>query len=208
MKKLYIRLSEREKTMLRNYAQKTGTQTYKKAIERLLEEDSVSALCIISAIEKNFRKTAVNYRQMKHYIQSTDPTFDMEITDTLYPAIKSLSEFTSSVLQNIQRGSGARSEEQIRVEDDTKEMLKQMKKTGCFRTYDALLRFMLCTHFEDTDLEELEFCFTTIKKAGHLFNQSAHSFHLNNSVALTELRQIMPEYQSALGALIEMIGDK
>ena len=205
MKKLYIRLSECEKTMLRNYAQNTGTQTYKKAIERLLEEDSVSALCIISAIEKNLRKTAVNYRQMKHYIQSTDPTFDMEITDTLYPAIKSLSEFTSNILQNIQRGSGDRFEVQIRIEDDTKEMLKQMKKSGCFRTYDALLRFMLCTHFEDTDLEELEFCFNTINKAGHLFNQSAHSFHLNNSVALTELRQIMHEYQSAIGAVIEMI---
>ena len=108
MKKVYIRLSEWEKNMLRNYAQNTGTQTYKKAIERLLEEDSVSVLCIISAIEKNLRKTAVNYRQIKHYIQSTDPTFDIEITATLYPAIKSLSEFTSTILQKIQRGSGNR----------------------------------------------------------------------------------------------------
>ena len=205
MKKLYVRLSEWEKTILRNYAKNTRAQTYKKAIERLLEEDSVSALCIISAIEKNLRKTAVNYRQMRNYIQLTDPAFDKEIMDTLSPAIKSLSEFTSTILQNIQRGSGDRFEVQIRVEDDTKEMLKQMKKSGCFRTYDALLRFMLCTHFEDTDLEELEFCFNTIKKAGHLFNQSAHSFHLNNSVDLTELRQIMHEYQSAIGAVIEMI---
>ena len=205
MKKLYVKLSECEKTMLRNYAHNTGTQTYKKAIERLLEEDAVSVLCIISAIEKNLRKTVVNYRQIKHYIQSTDPTFAIEITDTLYPAIKSLSEFTSTILQNIQRGSGDRFEVQIRIDDDTKETLKQMKKSGCLRTYDALLRFMLTTHFSDVDFNKLESCFDIIKKAGHLFNQSAHSFHLNNSVALTELRQIMHEYQSAIGAVIEMI---
>ena len=131
MKKLYVKLSECEKTMLRNYAHNTGTQTYKKAIEKLLEEDAVSVLCIISAIEKNLRKAAVNYRQMKHYIQSTDPTFALEITDTLYPAIKSLSEFTSTILQNIQRGSGDRFEVQIRIDDETKATLKQMKKSGC-----------------------------------------------------------------------------
>lgn len=206
MKKLYIRLSEWEKNMLRNYAHNTGTQTYKKAIERLLEEDAVSVLCIISEIEKNLRKAAVNYRQMKHYIQSTDPTFDMEITDTLYPAIKSLSEFTSTILQNIQRGLGDRFEVQIRIDDDTKETLKQMKKSGCLRTYDALLRFMLTTHFSDVDFDNLEYCFDTIKKSGHLFNQSAHSYHINHSIDLTGLRQIMQEYQGAIGEVIEMIG--
>lgn len=208
MKKLYVKLSECELNLLKNYAQKTGTKTYRKSIEKLIEEDAVSVLCVISAIEKNLRKTAVNYRQMRNYIQLTDPAFDKEIMDILSPAIKSLSKFTSSVLQNIQRGSGARSEEQIRVEDDTKEMLKQMKKSGCFRTYDALLRFMLCTHFDDTNMEELESCFNTIKMVGHIFNKSAHSYHVNHSVDLSILGQIMPEYQSAIGAVIEMIGDK
>ena len=207
MKKLYVRLSECEKTILRNYAKNTRAQTYKKAIERLLEEDSVSALCIISAIEKNLRKTAVNYRQMRNYIQLTDPAFDKEIMDTLSPAIKSLSEFTSTILQNIQRGSGDRFEVQIRVEDDTKEMLKQMKKSGCFRTYDALIRFMLSTHFEVKDIDALESSFSIVRNVGHLFNQSAHTYHINHSMDLTELRQIMPKYQSAIGAVIEMIGD-
>ena len=208
MKKLYVRLSECELILLKDYTRKAGTKTYREAIEKLIEEDAVSVLCIISAIEKNLRKAAVNYRQMKHYIQSTDPTFALEITDTLYPAIKSLSEFTSTILQNIQRGSGDRFEVQIRIDDDTKETLKQMKKSGCLRTYDALLRFMLTTHFSDVDFDNLEYCFDIIKKAGHLFNQSAHSYHITHFVDLTKLRQIMSEYQSAIGVVIEMIGDK
>lgn len=84
----------------------------------------------------------------------------------------------------------------------------KMKKEGCFRTYDALLRFMLTTHFSDVDFNNLGYCFDTIKKIGHLFNQTAHSFHLNHYVDSTGLRQIMSEYQSAIGVVIEMIGDK
>ena len=207
MKKLYIRLSEREKTILRNYAQNTGTQTYKKAIERLIEEDSVSVLCIISAIEKNLRKTAVNYRQMRNCIRSTDPTFNMEITDTLYPAIKSLSEFTSTILQNIQKGSGDRFEVQIRVEDDTKEMLKQMKKSGCFRTYDALIRFMLSTHFEVKDIYTLESSFSIVRNVGHLFNRTAHLYNTSHCVNISELKMIMPEYKHAIDVVVGVIGD-
>ena len=206
MKKLYVRLSECELNKLKSYALKSGTKTYSKAIERLIEEDAVSVICLVSAIEKHLRKTAVNYHQIESFVQEKDSVFAKEINATISTVIHDISSFTSSILSKIQKGSGDRFEVQIRLRDYTKETLMQMKKSGCFRTYDALLRFMLCTHFEDTNMEELESCFNTIKKAGHLFNQSAHSFHLNNSVDLTGLRQIMPEYQSAIGVVIGAIG--
>ena len=208
MKKLYIQLSECELNAIRNYAKKHGVQSYRSAIEQLIEENAVSVLCIISAIEKNLRKTAVNFRQIESFIQVVDPVFGKEITGTLYPAIQSISAFTSDILRNIQRSTNDRFEVQIRLADDTKEMLKTMKKTGCFRTYDALLRFMLSTHFTNIDFDELESCFSTIKEVGESFNQAAHSFHMNHSADLTKLRQIMPEYQSAIGVVIEIIGDK
>ena len=206
MKKLYVRLSEFELNMLKNYAQKTGTKTYRKAIEKLIEEDAVSVICIVSAIEKHLRKTAVNFRQIESFIQVVDPVFGKEITGTLYPAIQSISAFTSDILRNIQRSTNDRFEVQIRLANDTKEMLKTIKKTGCFRTYDALLRFMLSTHFTNIDFDELESCFSTIKEVGESFNQAAHSFHINHSVDLTGLRQIMPEYQSAIDMVVGVIG--
>ena len=67
MKKLYIQLSEFELNAIRNYAKKHGVQSYRSAIEQLIEEDAVSVLCIISAIEKNLRKTAVNFRQIESF---------------------------------------------------------------------------------------------------------------------------------------------
>lgn len=207
MKKLYVKLSECELNKLKSYALKSSTKTYSKAIEKLIEEDAVSVICIVSAIEKHLRKTAVNFHQMEYFIKAKDLILAIEIKDTISTAIHDISSFTTSILSKIQRGSGDRFEVQIRLCDDTKETLMQMKKMGCFRTYDALLRFMLCTHFDDTNMEELESCFNTIKMVGHLFNKSAHSYHINHSVNLTELRQIMPEYQSAIGAVIEMIGD-
>lgn len=205
MKKLYIQLSEFELNAIRNYAKKSGVRSYRSAIEKLIEDDAVSVLCIVSAIERNLRKTAINFRQIESFIQVVDPVLGKEITDTLYPAIQSISAFTSDILRNIQRSTNDRFEVQIRLTDDTKDTLKTMKKTGCFRTYDALLRFMLSTHFTNIDLDKLESCFSTIKDVGESFNQAAHSFHINHSVALTELRQIMHEYQSAIGAVIEMI---
>ena len=207
MKKLYIRLSEWEKNMLRNYAQNTGTKTYKEAIEKLIEEDAVSVICIVFAIEKHLRKTAVNYHQIESFVQEKDSVFAREINATISTAIHDISSFTSSILSKIQRGSDDRFEVQIRLRDNTKETLMQMKKSGCFRTYDALLRFMLCTLFEDTNMEELESCFNTIKKAGQLFNQSAHSYHINHSVDLSILRQIMPEYKRAINVVVGVIGD-
>ena len=206
MKKLYIQLSEFELNAIRNYAKKHGVQSYRSAIEQLIEEDAVSVLCIISAIEKNLRKTAVNFRQIESFIQVVDPVFGKEITGTLYPAIQSISAFTSDILRNIQRSTNDRFEVQIRLADDTKEILKTIKKTGCFRTYDALLRFMLYTHFTNIDFDELESCFSTIKEVGESFNQAAHSFHINHSADLTKLRQIIPEYQRALGEVIGIIG--
>ena len=206
MKKLYVRLSECELNLLKNYAQKTGTKTYRKAIEKLIEEDAVSVLCLVSAIERNLRKTAVNFRQIESFIRVVDPVLGKEITDTLYPAIQSISAFTSDILRNIQRSTNDRLEVQIRLTDDTKETLKTMKKTGCFRTYDALLRFMLSTHFTNIDLEKLESCFSTIKDVGESFNQAAHSFHIHHFVDLTALCQIKPEYQRALGEVIGIIG--
>ena len=208
MKKLYVRLSEFELNMLKNYAQKTGTKTYRKAIEKLIEEDAVSVICIASAIEKHLRKTAVNYHQIESFVQEKDSVFAGEIKDTISTAIHDISSFNSSILSKIQKGSDDRFEVQIRLLEDTKETVMKMKKEGCFRTYDALLRFMLTTHFSDVDFNKLEPCFDIIKKAGHLFNQSAHSYHITHFVDLTKLRQIMPEYQSALGVVIEMIGDK
>lgn len=206
MNKLYVKLSECELNLLKNYAQKSGTKTYRKAIEKLIEEDAVSALCIISVIEKNLRKTAVNFRQMRHYIQLTDPAFDKEIMDTLSPAIKSLSEFTSTILQNIQRGSDDRFEVQIRIEDDTKETLKQMKKSGCFRTYDALLRFMLTTRFEVKDIDTLESSFSIVRNVGHLFNRTAHLYNTNHCVDISELMMIMPKYKRAIDVVVGVIG--
>ena len=205
MKKLYIQLSEFELNAIRNYAKKSGVRSYRSAIEKFIEDDAVSVLCIVSAIERNLRKTAINFRQIESFIQVVDPVLGKEITDTLYPALQSISAFTSDILSNIQRSTNDRFEVQIRLTDDTKDTLKTMKKTGCFRTYDALLRFMLSTHFTNIDLEKLESCFSTIKDVGESFNQAAHSFHINHSVALTELRQIMHEYQSAIGAVIEVI---
>ena len=206
MKKLYIQLSEFELNAIRNYAKKHGVQSYRSAIEQLIEEDAVSVLCIISAIEKNLRKTAVNFRQIESFIQVVDPVFGKEIIGTLYPAVQSISAFTSDILRNIQRSTNDRFEVQIRLADDTKEILKTIKKTGCFRTYDALLRFMLYTHFTNIDFDELESCFSTIKEVGESFNQAAHSFHINHSADLTKLRQIIPEYQRALGEVIGIIG--
>ena len=205
MKKLYIQLSEFELNAIRNYAKKHGVQSYRSAIEQLSEEDAVSVLCIISAIEKNLSKTAVNFRQIESFIQVVDPVFGKEIAGTLYPAIQSISAFTSDILRNIQRSTNDRFEVQIRLADDTKEMLKTIKKTGCFRTYDALLRFMLSTHFTNIDFDELESCFSTIKEVGESFNQAAHSFHINHSVDLTKLRQIMSEYQSAIDVVVGVI---
>ena len=206
MEKLYVKLSEGELNLLKNYAQKTGTKTYRKAIEKLIEEDAVSVLCLVSAIERNLRKTVVNFRQIESFIQVVDPVFGKEITGTLHPAIQSISAFTSDILRNIQRSTNDRLEVQIRLTDDTKETLKTMKKTGCFRTYDALLRFMLSTHFTNIDLEKLESCFSTIKDVGESFNQAAHSFHIHHFVDLTALCQIKPEYQRALGEVIGIIG--
>lgn len=206
MKKLYVRLSECELNLLKNYAQKTGTKTYRKAIEKLIEEDAVSVLCLVSAIERNLRKTVVNFRQIESFIQVVDPVFGKEITGTLHPAIQSISAFTSDILRNIQRSTNDRLEVQIRLTDDTKETLKTMKKTGCFRTYDALLRFMLSTHFTNIDLEKLESCFSTIKDVGESFNQAAHSFHIHHFVDLTALCQIKPEYQKAIDEVIGIIG--
>lgn len=208
MKKLYVKLSECELNLLKNYAQKTGTKTYRKAIEKLIEEDAVSVICIASAIEKHLRKTAVNYHQIESFVQEKDSVFAGEIKDTISTAIHDISSFNSSILSKIQKGSDDRFEVQIRLLDTTKETLMKMKKEGCFRTYDALLRFMLTTHFSDVDFNNLGYCFDTIKKIGHLFNQTAHSFHLNHYVDSTGLRQIMSEYQSAIGVVIEMIGDK
>lgn len=206
MKKLYVKLSECELNLLKNYAQKSGAKTYRKSIEKLIEEDAVSILCIISAIEKNLRKTAVNYRQMKHYIQSADPTFDKQITDVIYPAIQDISAFTSSVLCNIQRGVNDRFEVQIRIEDDTKETLKQMKKSGCFRTYDALLRFMLTTRFEVKDIDTLESSFSIVRNVGHLFNRTAHLYNTNHCVDISELMMIMPKYKHAINVVVGAIG--
>ena len=205
MKKLYIQLSEFELNAIRNYAKKHGVQSYRSAIEQLIEEDAVSVLCIISAIEKNLRKTAVNFRQIESFIQVVDPVFGKEIAGTLYPAIQSISAFTSDILRNIQRSTNDRFEVQIRLADDTKEMLKTMKKTGCFRTYDALLRFMLSTHFTNIDLDKLESCFSTIREVGESFNQAAHSFHISHSVDLAKRRHIMSEYQSAIDVVVGVI---
>lgn len=206
MKKLYVRLSECELNAIRNYAKKHGVQSYRSAIEQLIDEDAISVLCLISAIERNLRKTAVNFHQIEAYIHVAKPIFYKEIMGTLYPAIQAISAFTSDILCTIQRSTGDRSEVQIRLADDTKETLKQMKKTGCFRTYDALLRFMLFTHFTNIDFDKLESSFCTIKKVGSLFNQSAHSFHINHSFDLSELIQIMPEYKSAIDIVVEAIG--
>lgn len=206
MNKLYVKLSECELNLLKNYAQKSSTKTYRKAIEKLIEDDAVSVLCLVTAIERNLRKTAVNFRQIESFIQVVDPVLGKEITDTLYPAIQSISAFTSDILRKIQRGTNDRFEVQIRLTDDTKETLKRIKKTGCFRTYDALLRFMLSTHFTNIDLDKLESCFSTIKDAGESFNQAAHSFHIHHFVDLTVLCQIKPEYQRALGEVIGIIG--
>ena len=208
MKKLYVKLSEYELNKLKSYALKSGAKTYSKAIEKLIEEDAVSVICFVSSVEKHLRKTAVNFRQMESFMQKKDTILTEEITNTIATAIQSISRFTSSILSNIQRGSGDRFDVQIRLEDETKETLKQMKKSACFRTYDALLRFMLTTHFSDVDFDNIEYCFDIIKKAGYLFNQSAHSYHITHFVDLTKLRQLMPEYQSAIGVVIEMIGDK
>ena len=206
MKKLYVRLSECELNKLKSYALKSGTKTYSKAIEKLIEEDAVSVICIASAIEKHLRKTAVNYHQMESFVQEKDTVFAKEINDTISTAIHDISSFTSSILSKIQRGSDDRFEVQIRLRNHTKETLMQMKKSGCFRTYDALLRFMLTTHFMDVDFEKLEYCFDVIKKAGQLFNQSAHSYHINHAVDLTGLRQVMPEYKRAINVVICAIG--
>lgn len=206
MKKLYLRLSECELILLKDYTWKAGTKTYRKAIEKLIEEDAVSVLCIISSIEKHIRKTAVNFRQMESFMQKKDTILTEEIANTIATAIQSISRFTSSILSNIQRGSGERFEVQIRLEDETKETLKKMKKTGCFRTYDAFIRFMLTTHFTDVNFDKLESCFDTIKNTSNIFNHVAHSYHINHSVDLTRLRQIMPKYQGAIGVVIEMIG--
>ena len=205
MKKLYVRLSECELILLKDYTRKAGTKTYREAIEKLIEEDAVSVLCLVSAIERNLRKTAVNFRQIESFIQVVDPVLGKEITGTLYPAIQSISAFTSDILRNIQRSTNDRFEVQIRLADDTKETLKTMKKTGCFRTYDALLRFMLSTHFTNIDLDKLESCFSTIKDVGESFNQAALSFHIHHFVDLTALCQIKPEYQRALGEVIGII---
>ena len=205
MKKLYVRFSECELNAIRNYAKKSGVRSYRSAIEKLIEDDAVSVLCIVSAIERNLRKTAVNFRQIESFIQVVDPVLGKEITDTLYPAIQSISAFTSDILRNIQRSTNDRFEVQIRLTDDTKDTLKTMKKTGCFRTYDALLRFMLSTHFTNIDLDKLESCFSTIKDVGESFNQAALSFHIHHFVDLTALCQIKPEYQRALGEVIGII---
>lgn len=206
MEKLYLRLSECELILLKDYTWKADTKTYKKTIEKLIEEDAVSVLCIISSIEKHLRKTAVNFRQMESFMQKKDTILTEEITNIIATAIQSISRFTSSILSNIQRGSGDRFEVQIRLEDETKETLKQMKKSGWFRTYDALLRYMLYTHFEYMDMNKLELCFSIIKETGFIFNHEAHSYHITHFVDVTKLRQIMPEYQRALDEVIEIIG--
>lgn len=206
MKKLYVKMSECEVNALKGYVNRTGTGTYKRAIEQLIREDAVEVICVTSSVEKHLRKIAVNIHQMESFLRTTDIELYGTINKILTLSIQTISAFTSSLLRNIQRGNENRFEVQIRLDNDTKDALKLMKKAGSFRSFDALLRFMLTTRFDGLDLDTLESCFSIIKEAGSIINRTAHTYNANGYADLSDIKQIMPMFQNAVDSIVLMIG--
>ena len=171
MPRLYIQMTDDDKRHLSFAKTKMGERTYHDALIRLIESDNFSNLCWLSMIEHELRKIAVNIRQL------SDSNVDLTpVTSLLSESVTAIERITCPILKPI-KCAGSKSEVQVPVTEEEKELFKNAKQAIKVRSYRCLvLTLVKCTMLRSISIiwDEL---FPVLHSLGIKINTSAREFN-------------------------------
>lgn len=133
MPRLYIQMTEGDKRYLLFAKNKLNERTYHDVLIRLIESDNFSNLCWLSMIEHELRKIAVNIRQL------SDSNVDLTpVTSLIAETVTTIESITCPLLKP-SKCSGSKSEVQVPVTEEEKELFKNAKTAIKARSYRCLI---------------------------------------------------------------------
>lgn len=180
MPRLYIQMTEGDKRYLLFAKTKMGERTYHDVLIRLIESDNFSDLCWLSMIEHELRKIAVNIRQL------SDSNVDLTpVTSLLAETVTAIESITCPLLKP-SKCSGSKSEVQVPVTEEEKELFKNAKHAIRVRSYRCLvLTLVKCTMLRSMSIiwDEL---FPILHSIGVEINTFAKEFNTSGYTAIDE----------------------
>ena len=133
MPRLYIQMTDDDKRYLSFAKTKTGERTNHDVLIWLIESDNFSDLCWMSMVEHELRKIAINIRQL------SDSFVDLSSVGSLVAeTITTLESFTCPLFKPT-KCIGSKSEVQVIVTEDEKELFKNAKTAIKARSYRSLV---------------------------------------------------------------------
>ena len=133
MPRLYIQMTDDDKKYLSFAKTKMGERTYHDVLIRLIESDNFSDLCWMSMVEHELRKIAINIRQL------SDSCFDLSSVGSLVAEAVTAMESITCPLFKPTKCVGSKSEVQVLVTEDEKELFKNAKTVIKTRSYRCLV---------------------------------------------------------------------
>lgn len=133
MPRLYIQMTEDDKRYLLFVKTKMGERTYHDVLIWLIESDNFSDLCWLSMVEHELRKIAVNIRQL------SDSNVDLTpVSSLLAETVTAIESITYPLFKPI-KCAGSKSEVQVLVTEEEKELFKNAKHAIKARSYRCLV---------------------------------------------------------------------
>ena len=166
MPRLYIQMTEDDKRYLAFAKTKLNKRTNHDALISLIESNNFSNLCWLSMVEHELRKIAINVRQL------SDSFVDLSSVGSLVAETITTLESITCPLFKPTKCIGSKSEVQVIVTEEEKELFKNAKTAIKARSY----RCLIITLVKSTMLRSLSIIWDELFPILHLIGVKINTF--------------------------------
>lgn len=173
MPRLYIQMTDDDKRYLSFAKTKTGERTYHDVLIRLIESDNFSDLCWMSMVEHELRKIAINIRQLSDFCVDLS-----SVNSLLAEAVTAIESITCPLFKPT-KCIGSKSEVQVIVTEEEKELFKNSKTAIKVRSYRCLVLTLVKSLMLRRPSIILDELFPTLHSLGVDINASAKEYNIS-----------------------------
>lgn len=208
MKRLYLRLTEKEYSTLKRTRDVTlGTSSLRAAIMALCDSDLVRKLSYIIRTEVELRKVSVNLGQIFRRLEETgfDTDSILFIRDYLYELIDLFTAESYALRMDDAGLSSARKEVAVWLSDEEKEEVSSIKKILRFRTFRAMVLGLCRIADERIFPVDISSEYSRLRDFGQKMNSAARALNSGESMDLDELIRFLGDFYHLLLKLSEKV---
>ena len=180
MPRLYIQMTEDDKRYLAFAKTKLNKRTNHDALISLIESNNFSNLCWLSMVEHELRKIAINIRQLSDSCVDLAP-----VSSLLSETVTTMESITYPIFKQT-KCIGLKSEVQVIVTEEEKELFKNAKTAIKARSY----RCLILTLVKSTMLRSMSIIwdemFPILHSIGVEINTFAKEFNTSGYTAIDE----------------------